>query len=649
MDPSTRPIDLEGMLENAGWMRALARTLVRDPGDAEDILQETWLEAVRRPPRDPAATGGWLASVLRNFARRRFRHEGRRRAREERAARPEAVEADPRALLEKLELHRTVAGEVARLEEPYRSTIILRFFEDLGVAEIARRQGIPLDTVKTRLRRALAELRGRLDRRHGGDGRSWKIALLPLAGLAALPGAAEAAAAGAATASTPATGAPVTTAATAGAAAPAATAGAAAPASWWTLLTTGGLIMTQKTILAVLGAGLIAAAVGWGIGRGTAPTGEQAAIDRYGLVSRAEHDALRARCEAAETSLARAKADAGKAASAKEALAAKLSALEGEAKAAAGKAGKTEEPAGKDSSVPVAELEEVRKADWKGMALALGAMHALFHELQESQKEGKPLPADWKGKMMEQNDRLRDFALKLLGKIPTQETGNGEFTHPFILSSLMTALLENQGRPLTDAQKAEVAALAGEYDAQYGKLQKEYGEDTPRLEKFVDELDLKRTTVNGMREVLAPEQRDAIVPADLRDRIGFDLLSPLVMAQISVRPKPGDSADAVKAMARGSFAEMFGLDAAQTEQAAPLFEAWGRDLEPLLEPGAVDPKAIQGVPALAAARAQLKLMQGLLEMPGLTEASRTAILRENSWLLPVVQKKKEPAPEGAKD
>ena len=82
MDPLEGSIRLDELLANAGWMRALARSLVRDPADAEDIVQDTWLEALRRPPRDPAAAAGWLARVLRNSVLRRYRAEGRRRARE---------------------------------------------------------------------------------------------------------------------------------------------------------------------------------------------------------------------------------------------------------------------------------------------------------------------------------------------------------------------------------------------------------------------------------------------------------------------------------------------------------------------------------------------------------------------------------------
>jgi RNA polymerase sigma-70 factor (ECF subfamily) len=52
-----------------------------------------------------------------------------------------------------------VRREVARLGEPYRETVSLRFFGELSLDEIARQTGRPLGTVKTHLHRGLLRLR----------------------------------------------------------------------------------------------------------------------------------------------------------------------------------------------------------------------------------------------------------------------------------------------------------------------------------------------------------------------------------------------------------------------------------------------------------------------------------------------------------
>ena len=79
---------------------------------------------------------------------------------------------------------------VLALEEPYRETVLLRFFEDLPLKAIADRMRAPLETVRTRLRRGLAMLRSELEAK---ESKAWPVALLPLLGA---PGAKAATAAG---------------------------------------------------------------------------------------------------------------------------------------------------------------------------------------------------------------------------------------------------------------------------------------------------------------------------------------------------------------------------------------------------------------------------------------------------------------------
>ena len=174
-------LDTEHLLEHTVWMTALARSLVGDISAAEDVVQETWIALLDKPPRDPRASPSWLARVLRNLANRLHRGERNRRRRESLVARKEHVPAAAENLLERAELQRQVVDEVIRLDEPYRSTVLLRFFEQLPFTEIARRQDVPVSTVKSRLKKSLETLRERLDRLGGGDRRTWIPALMPLA------------------------------------------------------------------------------------------------------------------------------------------------------------------------------------------------------------------------------------------------------------------------------------------------------------------------------------------------------------------------------------------------------------------------------------------------------------------------------------
>src|SRR5262245_56965406 len=155
---STDAITPEDLLAHSAWLQRLAARLV-DPAAAEDLVQETWAAAVRANPDRGRPLRPWLAEVLRNFARTRARSAGRWRARSARvAASEDAPLPSPEELLTYHEAQRLVAEAVAELDEPYRSTVLLCFAQEVQPAEIARRQGIPGGTVRWRLKRGLDQL-----------------------------------------------------------------------------------------------------------------------------------------------------------------------------------------------------------------------------------------------------------------------------------------------------------------------------------------------------------------------------------------------------------------------------------------------------------------------------------------------------------
>jgi RNA polymerase sigma factor (sigma-70 family) len=154
--------------------------LVRGDADAEDLSQQTWVEVLSRPPkREPERLRGWLRSVLRFKAIDAGRSAGARSRHEAAAARSARGGIDPADVVARAETIDRVAHAVFDLEEPYRTTVLLRWFEDLPPREIAQRQGVPVETVRTRLKRALEQLRARLDADNDGDRRAWCVALLP--------------------------------------------------------------------------------------------------------------------------------------------------------------------------------------------------------------------------------------------------------------------------------------------------------------------------------------------------------------------------------------------------------------------------------------------------------------------------------------
>jgi RNA polymerase sigma-70 factor (ECF subfamily) len=170
--------DLSQVAAQAAWVRRLAVALAQDVHAGEDVAQDALLAAAREHGRGMGNLRAWLTGAVRNLARLRRRTDDRRTARERLSARPERCD-DPLIAFERLELQEALLGAVRELPEPYRTTVLLRWFEALEPEEIARRTSTPVRTVHTRLHRALALLREALDRRSRGDRSRWLAAWLP--------------------------------------------------------------------------------------------------------------------------------------------------------------------------------------------------------------------------------------------------------------------------------------------------------------------------------------------------------------------------------------------------------------------------------------------------------------------------------------
>jgi RNA polymerase sigma-70 factor (ECF subfamily) len=171
------PLDADSFEAHARFVRSLAGELARDPDEADEVVARTFAAAIEQRPRTGTTLGGWFARVARRVVSRLRRDEVRRAARERAAARDERVEslaADPATIAARAELIERVATAFASLDEPYRTTLYHRFYDEWSVSRIAAHEGIPSDTVKTRVRRGLQRLREQLDAAHQGRRDEWR-------------------------------------------------------------------------------------------------------------------------------------------------------------------------------------------------------------------------------------------------------------------------------------------------------------------------------------------------------------------------------------------------------------------------------------------------------------------------------------------
>jgi RNA polymerase sigma-70 factor (ECF subfamily) len=152
----------DGSLRRVYW---LAGYLLGNAAEAEDATQEAMARAwrARRSLRDPSAFEPWLDRIVVNSCRDRLR---RRRV-------VKIVDLDEGAHVEGRDpfrdfLARDELGRALDVLTPdQRIVVVLRFWRDLSLEQIAQRLDWPLGTVKSRLHHAMAALRGQLERDAG--------------------------------------------------------------------------------------------------------------------------------------------------------------------------------------------------------------------------------------------------------------------------------------------------------------------------------------------------------------------------------------------------------------------------------------------------------------------------------------------------
>jgi RNA polymerase sigma factor (sigma-70 family) len=169
------PYELEAVLRADDWLRRIARRLVGESDVSDDLVQDAWVTALSSKRSDRP----WLFGVLRNLGR-----EQQRRARRERDARSllDAPKGAPSTddVVDELTLRKRVTDGLLGLDEPYRTTLYLRYVNDESLPAIARRCGIAPSTVHQRIQRGLELLRREIDESYGGERRAWALGLLSL-------------------------------------------------------------------------------------------------------------------------------------------------------------------------------------------------------------------------------------------------------------------------------------------------------------------------------------------------------------------------------------------------------------------------------------------------------------------------------------
>ena len=149
---------------------ATALRLTRNPADAEDLVQDTFVKALRFSDRFKPGTNlkAWLYTILLNTWRNRRRDATREpvdvdsaRVEEAESSGPAALDT-PEQILMRASLRDDLQAALDALPEAFREAVWLRDVEEFSYAEIAEMLGIPIGTVMSRISRGRRLLFDRL-------------------------------------------------------------------------------------------------------------------------------------------------------------------------------------------------------------------------------------------------------------------------------------------------------------------------------------------------------------------------------------------------------------------------------------------------------------------------------------------------------
>lgn len=151
----------------AGNVHALALRMLHDRGDAEEVVQDTFVAVYDHAARFEPGRGSvraWVYTIARNEALMRLRRRRSRPARDadldpHEPGSPLAAPPGGAGHVERIAVERCLA----RLEPDEAELLVGAFFDGYSHRELAERSGAPLGSVKSRIRRALLKLRAFLE------------------------------------------------------------------------------------------------------------------------------------------------------------------------------------------------------------------------------------------------------------------------------------------------------------------------------------------------------------------------------------------------------------------------------------------------------------------------------------------------------
>lgn len=260
------------------------------------------------------------------------------------------------------------------------------------------------------------------------------------------------------------------------------------------------------------------------------------------------------------------------------------------------------------------EVKEVGEANWPELSAAMGEIIKSLGEIMAARKEGRePSPESMKN-IQKHNQKLIDYYVKVLRKLPTHMSANGEFVHPINTANMIAAALQAAGKPLSEAQTKQVVTLGEEYEAGWDKLQAGYDASTLKLEKVVDELELKQKFYDGMIALLQPDQREVVIDPATHDYMQLDMYSPSLALVQNLAPVYKPTLEEVRTTLIDEFSREMGINKDLVAAQGFIMDTWFSDCGPLLDPRTeAEVGMLKTQECIKYGRVQIKAFKALIE------------------------------------
>ena len=260
------------------------------------------------------------------------------------------------------------------------------------------------------------------------------------------------------------------------------------------------------------------------------------------------------------------------------------------------------------------DVKEVGEANWPELSGAMSEIIKSLNEIMAARKEGREPSPEVMKNIQKHNQKLIDYYVKVLRKLPTHMSANGEFVHPINTANIIAAALQAAGKPLSEAQVKQVVALGEEYESSWDKLQSGYDAGTLKLEKVVDELELKQKFYDSMVALLQPDQREVVIDPATHDYMQLDMYSPSLSLVQNLAPVYRPTLEEVRTTLIDEVSKEMGLNKDLVSAQGYVLDTWLTDCGSMLDPRTeAEVGMLKTQECIKYGRVQIKAFKALIE------------------------------------